>query len=158
MSDADSKRKNAKKSILWATLWLTGALWLQFNIGNPLAPLPLIWRGQFTDGKLVDVVEMEVEDERGRVGSAETYVYSYTVNGKVFQTAYDLGNLGATQKIKYLPENPSIGRIEGIGWRHRASSQVLRSALSNTGILIIPLYIAYVFGSAGIRDLRKNSL
>lgn len=149
--------RELKLSFLYAALWIAGALWIQLMSGNPLAPLPLIWRGHITNGKIVDVVENEVEDDRGNIGTIETYVYSYSVNGHVFQTAYDSTNLRLTEKVKYLPEDPSISRIEGVGWWHRASSQVVLGALLNFGLLFIPLYIAYAIAIGGIREFQKHS-
>lgn len=149
--------RELKLSISKTALWIVGALLIQFWIGNPLTPLPLIWRGNITNGNLVDVVETEVEDDRGNVGTRETYVYSYLVRGRTFQTAYDSGQLRPTEKVKYLPETPSIARIDGVGWWHRAPTQVARDALLNIIILFIPLCIAFVIASDGIKKFKKNS-
>lgn len=158
--EIQEKRKKAKLSLLWASLWITGALWLQFMTGhwNPFNRLNLIWKGQYTDAELIDISEEWVDggDEGGGGGYEKIHKYQYTVNGRNFTTTESRLDLKERESVKYLPEDPSASVIEGADW-HSSTQKVIRHILFRLAMLIIPLYVAYVFASSGIRDLRKYS-
>jgi hypothetical protein len=145
------RRKDARIKLFHASLWFAAALWLGYKMGNPLDGLPLIWRGQITKGTYVNT-----EEVAGGEQDVTTYIYSYYVRGVEFRTDYDIGGLHDCEKIKYLPENPGIGLVDGSGW-HSADQQVIRHFLLKSAIPGILIVIGFVVGRNAFRELRDLS-
>lgn len=96
--------------LLWAFFWEHSVnKWHEYH---------LIKYSETTDGELVNTINNEAEDARGRVKYWKSGIYKYEDSkGKNYMVASDkkYENIPNEVRVRFLPSNPSISDIEGEG-------------------------------------------
>jgi hypothetical protein len=141
------------KSVFWGLLFMAGGflLW-HYLVGNPFNELALIRRGVTTTGSITNV--QEVVDEvgpRGKLATLRyaTYVFRLPTGRIISASANDVkGTLPddlSHVEVEYLPDDPTVNRIRGIGsatvaewlWRTVGIGGLLLAMSLSTGVYII---------------------
>ncbi|MCA9643736.1 MAG: hypothetical protein KC492_23750, partial [Myxococcales bacterium] len=95
------------KALLGVAIMLgaLGAFWW-YLMGNPVDELALLRRAEVSTGRLVDTIEDEAEDNRGRVGILYVGVYSFRLpDGQTYKasTKSPSNEFPQQASIEYLP-------------------------------------------------------
>lgn len=134
------------KSFLVGLAFLAGGLWFwNHTMEGALNDILILRDKSTTTGRLVDIVENEAEDERGRVYFSDVGVYDFKVEGKTFKTLTrkPTGKLNNIETIEFLRRNPTVNRVAGDGaqtvfewsWRKLGLGIVLLGMFSAPGIV-----------------------
>jgi len=137
------------KKLVWGAIYILGVCWFLYSqCGNPLDELALINGAKITTGSLVDIREHEQEDARGKVYYSNLGVYSFRLpDGREFKTITrkPSGTLHQRITVEYLPENPSVSRVQGDGcrsvmewlWRKFGLSILIFAVFISPGIYLL---------------------
>jgi hypothetical protein len=149
--------KSAAKSALWGVVLLVGALWFWLcEFGNPFDDFALIFRGQTTQGFIIDTWEEPQDTDKGTMWfHGGTYKYRLP-DGREF-TQKSKGGTGRLREevrylarpfpiqVEYLPDDPDVSRIKGSGspnlfdwlWRKIGVGGLLLALFLAPGISIL---------------------
>ena len=156
---ATSKKPTAPARMLTGgVLMILAACWFWFwLVKNPFDELALIRRAQVASGSLVDTLEDEAEDSRGKVRSVDIGVYAYRLpDGREFKTTKRVpaGELRDYQEIEYLPDNPAVSRVKGDGCRS-ITEWLWRKVGLGTLVLAVFLAPGFIQLRDAIRDMKR---
>ncbi len=156
---APGKLSDSIKTLVYRVLWIAGAIGLTHHIGgNPLDEFALIRRAHVAVGSLLETIEDEQGDHRGRVYFSYVGVYTFrTPAGQQFKASTRVpsgGQLNEQQDVEYLPDRPAVNRIRGDG------SASIHEWLGKLGVGTIFLALLLSPGicllRAGINEIRQR--
>ena len=142
---AGQESSNPWKSLLIGiALLIAGFMFWDWGTGKILDDLLLVREKSVTIGELVETIEHEQEDFRGRVYFSEIGVYQFRVGEKLFETSArePVGALPEFVDVEFIQRDPTINRVAGDGaqsvfewaWRKLALSIILLLMFCSIGV------------------------